>query len=176
MVIIYKRLLKCNLQNNFLDEFQRFNKINKYYKVVGNEKILTNKEYVEDWNEETKRRIEKEIIYHIENNSIILGAFINDRLVGFILVSTEKVGKNKNYNELKYFHVSNDCRGKKIGRNLFEMAIETCKLNGINKLYLAANPSYQSQKAYEKLGCTLSKEIIKEIYENEKMIFKWNIL
>lgn len=78
-------------------------------------------------------------------------------------VEYEIFGKSVKYVNLEQFQVSEDFRGKRIGRKLFDLACSEAKNFDAQKLYISAHSSKESQAAYKALGCVPASEV------NEKM-------
>ena len=83
--------------------------------------------------------------------------------MGFVTVEYEIFEKLAKYVNLGQFQVSEDFRGKRIGRKLFGLACSEAKNLGAQKPYISAHSSKESQAAYKALGCVPASEV------NEKM-------
>ena len=109
----------------------------------------------------------REILHIIAGKGFAYGAFCEEKVVGYILVSNEFFGSSDQYFELLLYHVSEPYRRRGIGKKLFELACKTAKEIGARKLYISAHSSKESQVAYQKLGCIEAAEINQVIAENE---------
>ncbi len=69
--------------------------------------------------------------------------------------------------QLKFLHVSRDCRGQGTGTKLFHIAVEKAKELGARKLYISATPSENTVNYYMRLGCVLATEIDPELFALE---------
>jgi len=58
-------------------------------------------------------------------------------------------------------------RHKGIGKKLFELCIKKAKEVGIEKIYISANSSKETQNFYLSVGCIDAEEIDKELFEKE---------
>ena len=63
--------------------------------------------------------------------------------------------------------VSYEYRHKGIGKNLFELCIKKAKEVGIEKIYISAHSSEETQNFYLSVGCVDTEEIDKELFEKE---------
>lgn len=77
------------------------------------------------------------------------------------------MGSRGQYRDLTYLHVSEDMRGRGIGRKLFFTACQRALELGGEKLYIASHPAMETQLFYRMLGCTEAKEIVKKHLEEE---------
>jgi len=69
------------------------------------------------------------------------GAFENEILVGAAILESKFIGARQGTLQLKFLHVSRDCRKQGLGRRLFNTAVEKAKTLGAKKLYVSATPS-----------------------------------
>ena len=163
MEIRYEKLNHGNFGGHSLDEFRRHQTITEcWWKVDGELKLVPN-DFSEDWSVEKCREIAAGISSRLEKDLSAFGAFCKNRLVGFVTVEHEIFGMSAKYVNLEQFQVSQDFRGKGIGRKLFALACSEAKNLGAQKLYISAHSSKESQAAYKALGCVPASEV------NEKM-------
>lgn len=83
----------------------------------------------------------------------VYGAFFGGVLKGFVSVEPELFGGVQKYVDLSSIHVSQDMRGRGIGRALFLAAKEWAKAHGALKLYISAHSAVESQAFYKAMGC-----------------------
>lgn len=88
-------------------------------------------------------------------------------LKAFVSVENGFLGKNDKYMDLSSIHVSADSRGTGGGRKLFSMAAEWAEKMGVDKLYISAHSSVESQAFYKSMGCVEAKEYDKKHTEAE---------
>jgi len=97
----------------------------------------------------------------------VFGAFEKERLVGFASVENQLFGSRMQYVQLSCIHVSEEWRGKGIGKRLFVIAVEGARRLGAEKLYISAHSSKESQAFYHAMGCIEAIEYNKELAEAE---------
>lgn len=95
------------------------------------------------------------------------GAFENDILAGVSILESKFIGAQEDTLQLKFLHVSRDCRKQGLGTRLFNLAIEKAKMLGAKKLYISATPSENTVNYYSRLGCVLATEIDPELFALE---------
>ncbi len=95
------------------------------------------------------------------------GAFEKDMLVGVSILESKWIGSGQDMLQMKFLHVSRDCRGQGVGTKLFETAVEKAKELGAKKLYISATPSEHTVNYYMRLGCVLATEIDPELFALE---------
>ena len=94
----------------------------------------------------------------IENdNSFLLGAFDENKLVGILTLIIYQIPTGKN-GRIEDVVVDKNYRGKKIGEQLSLMAINKGKELNLDKMFLTSNPSrIAANKLYQKIGFLLGK-------------------
>ena len=109
----------------------------------------------------------KAMVDTIQSGGIALGAFCNDRLIGFCSVNKDLFGKKYKYVLLDQLFISKEYRNMGIGKNLFKMvAIESHNL-GAEKYYICAGSAEETIAFYFAIGCEVAKEINQELYQND---------
>jgi len=164
----FKELGLADINKNMLDHYNRHQEIKKCYRKEEGEWIIKDIEFIENWDKDKKDNYIKnfgEIL--VCNSGYIFGAFDNDRLIGFVVLYNKIFGNRKQYIQLDSMHVSYGYRHKGIGKKLFEMCIKRTKDIGIEKMYISANSSEETQIFYLGIGCKDAEEIDKELYEKE---------
>ena len=73
-------------------------------------------------------------------------------------VENELFGSKKQYIELSSMHVTEDMRGRGIGKRLFLTAACWAKEQGAEKLYISGHSSVESQAFYKAMGCREAEE------------------
>jgi predicted N-acetyltransferase YhbS len=102
-----------------------------------------------------------------DRGGMFWGAFENDKLVGVSILESKFIGFQHDTLQLKFLHVSRDCRKRGLGTELFNIALEKAKELGAKKLYISATPSENTVNYYSRLGCVLATEINPELFALE---------
>ena len=163
--IIYKILTIDDVNNNLLENFNRYQEIKKSWCNQNGTWILVNDNYIIDMDNETKEKEVKYLSRIIREGGYVLGAFDYKKLIGFLVLLTERFGTKDQYIELKLLHISSEYRGMGIGKKLFMLCVERVKEIGINKIYISANSSEETINFYINMGCVDAIEINKKIIE-----------
>ena len=160
-------LQSIDFEDSILDSFERKQETTMVLVIESN--TLNEKEdrFEDDWTIERKR----EIVNHFKSTITCGGAVIvaeqGSKVLGFAVIEAETFGERSTYRELSYIHTSLPYRGMGVGRRLFVKAKELAKQLGVDKLYIGAHPSVETQSFYKSMGCMIAKETNSEIYERE---------
>ena len=144
-----------------LDQYNRKQDVNKVYRRTDGDYSLVECRYTEDWDLNKKRSVAKQIS---GDDYITYLALENDKVVGFIGLLKQLNGP---YMILDMMQVSSDCRGKGIGRRLFEAGKDEARKKGAAALYISACSSEETIAFYRAMGSDLATDPIKEIAEKE---------
>ncbi|MBS4191940.1 GNAT family N-acetyltransferase [Bacillus sp. FJAT-49705] len=168
-MIHFKVLTTHELSPNLLTTFNRYQETNHLWFKAKDEYIIKTDYFAEHWDHEKKNQVILELKNCVLSNGTVIGAFSDRNLIGFANVEDELFGKNKEYLELSYIHVSNEYRNYGIGKKLFQICCEKAKQMGAKKLYIAAHPSVETQHFYKAVGCTHALEINQKILNKEPL-------
>ncbi|HEX5808600.1 MAG TPA: GNAT family N-acetyltransferase [Anaerolineales bacterium] len=95
------------------------------------------------------------------------GTFEETTLVGVAVLESKFIGSQQDTLQLKFLHVSRDCRKKGMATKLFHLAVEKASSLGAQKLYISATPSENTVNYYLRRGCTLATELDPELFALE---------
>ena len=154
-------LSETNFCLNSLDLYNRKQNVNKVYRRIDGEYTLVECKYIEDWDLNKKRSVAKQIC---SDEYITYIALENDKVVGFIGLLKKLRGP---YMILDMMQVSYECRGKGIGRKLFEAGKAEARKAGAEALYISACSSEETITFYRAMGSELATNPINEIADEE---------
>ncbi len=154
-------LSEANFSLESLDSYNRKQDVNKVYRRIDGEHTLVECKYTEDWDLNKKRSVAKKIS---RDDYITYIALENEKVVGFIGLLKKLNGP---YMILDMMQVSSECRGKGVGRQLFEAGKAEARKAGAEALYISACSSEETIAFYRAMGSVLTSNPIKEIAEAE---------
>lgn len=154
-------LSENNFNENSLDNYVRTQNVKKVYRRQGEEYVLVDMPYVEDWSPEKKRSVAKDFS---SKEYISYVALDDGKVVGFIGLKKQLFG---DYMILDMMHTSAEYRGKGLGRKLFELGKDAARKAGAKALYISACSSEETIAFYKAMGAVVTKDTIKEIEEDE---------
>ena len=154
-------LSETNFCLESLDLYNRKQNVNKVYRRIDGEYALVECKYTEDWDLNKKRSVAKQIS---SDDYITYVALENDKVVGFIGLLRKLNGP---YMILDMMQVTSECRGKGVGRRLFEAGKAEARKADAEALYISACSSEETIAFYRAMGSSLASDPIKEIAEEE---------
>lgn len=123
--------------------------------------------FVDDWSEEDYAFLVRCLQSTLRAGGLLLGAFESGALVGFASVEKPPYGSAGQYRDLSSLHVSQDRRGRGIGRALFAAAKDWAGRQGAAKLYISSHSAVETQAFYAAMGCVDAAEPWQKHVEQE---------
>ncbi|MBN2877809.1 MAG: GNAT family N-acetyltransferase [Bacilli bacterium] len=118
-------------------------------------------DFMDEWNDERKR----DICHYLQTvNGTVIFVYDNDKVIGFSNLDHTMYG---DYMVMPYIHISKPYRNMGIAKELFYMIAEVALERGAKKLYISAHPAIETYSFYQSVGCTLTHNIIKEMFDKE---------
>ncbi len=114
--------------------------------------------FVDDWTEEDYGTLIRCLHHTVRTGGLVLGAFSDGALKGFVSVENDFFGGENRYHDLSSLHVSEDMRRHGIGKALFLAAADWARQQGAKKLYISAHSAVESQAFYGAMGCVEAAE------------------
>ena len=110
----------------------------------------------------------KEDLYQLfDRGGTAFGAFDGSYLVGISSLDNKFRGRGNDILQLAFLHISKDYRKKGIGKKLVELAKKKASEMGAKKLYISGSPIKNTIEFYMVIGCKLSTEVEKDLFELE---------
>ncbi len=167
MSIIYRKLEETQITRQLFQSFRRHQNVTRCWRKEEGKWLLKDVPFVEEWSEAEYSFLVKCLKNTIHTGGYVFGAFQEEQLIGFASVENNHFGSEKQYVQLSCIHVSEESRGKRIGKELFARACEAGRLLKAEKLYISAHSSKESQAFYHAMGCVETLEYNKEISQAE---------
>lgn len=158
-MIIYRQLNENEICTKLFDGFIRRQIVGKCYRRENDKWVIKNDPFIDDWSEEDYKFLVKCLKNTAETGGFVYGAFSGGKLKGFVSVEPD-LWENE-YLDLSSIHVSEDMRGRGIGKELFSLAVKWAERKGVDKLYISSHSAIETQAFYRGLGCIDAKVINK---------------
>lgn len=123
--------------------------------------------FIDQWSEEDYAFLVQCLQNTIHTGGAVFGAFIQNQLKGFVSVEATPFGRQGDYRDLTSLHVSQELRGRGVGRRLFQSAADWAREQGATKLYISSHSAVETQAFYQAMGCVDAAEINAEHAERE---------
>lgn len=147
--------------------FHRHQQVTKCWRKRDGSWVIVDNPFVEEWSEEEYRYLAECLRRTVATGGVVYGYFESGLLKGFASVEPEPLGSRGQYLELSSLHVSEELRGRGIGRALMNHARHWAHSMGAEKLYISAHSSVESQAFYKAVGCQEAEEYSQSHVEKE---------
>lgn len=151
-------LQKEEISRSLFDSFRRRQVVGKCRRKIDGAWHIVDDPFIDDWTEEEYAILIDCLQNTVTTGGAVFGAFRDGFLKGFASVENVPMGSRGQYLELSCIHVSEECRGAGLGRELMQLAKHWAKDHGAEKLYISAHSAVESQAFYDAMGCTEAEE------------------
>ena len=103
-----------------------------------------------------------------EGGGFAIGAFDDNRLVGFISINRDVFGSQYKYVLLDQLFIDNKYQNQGIGKKLFHLSAQKVKEWDADKFYICAGSSEATLGFYYAIGCVEAKEINQALFEDDE--------
>ncbi|HYF81530.1 MAG TPA: GNAT family N-acetyltransferase [Clostridia bacterium] len=163
-----------NYKEMYREEILRLSEIDRsevveYVYYFKNGKLELEKESydIKAWDKEELSSFINRLYDLHDRQGYIFGAFDGESIAGLVALDNKLFGRNKDQLKLDMLYISSPYRGKGIGRKLMEICKVKAKELGASKFYISATPFKNTVDFYMRMGCKLTAEINKELFELE---------
>lgn len=161
-MIEYRELNEAEIDRELFGSFIRRQVVTDCWRRVDGEWVIKSAPFVDDWSGEDYVFLVECLKHTVSSGGFVCAAFCDGALKGFVSVEPQLFGGERRYLDLSSIHVSEDMRGKGIGRGLFGRACVWAKNHGAERLYISAHSAVESQAFYKAMGCVEA-----EVYNRE---------
>ncbi len=155
----YRNIKPEELTPALFEGFHRRQEVTQVWrKEDGNWVICLAPRVIEDWGKKQHEFICWCLKNTLADGGLVAGAFLDGKLKGIISVEAAPLGSRGQYREVPFLQVSQEVRGRGIGRRLFDLAKDFAAEQGAEKLYISSQPAVESQAFYAAMGCVEAKE------------------
>lgn len=165
--IQYRQLDAEEICCGLFGQFIRRQKVTKCRRREAGEWVIRDDPFIDDWTEADYRTLVACLKNTVNMGGFVYAAFYKSVLKGFVSVESSLFGKDNQYLDLSSIHVSEDMRGRGIGRQLFQAASEWAGRKGACKLYISSHSAVETQDFYQAMGCVEAREYNREHVEKE---------
>lgn len=166
-MITYRQLTLKEINRKLFKDFIRRQVVTDCLRKENDEWVIRSDPFIDDWSEEDYSFLVSCLKNTVKTGGFVYGAFYEGALKGFVSVESDIFCEEQGYIDLSSIHVSEDMRGKGIGKALFLAAKEWAKGKSAKKLYISAHSAVESQAFYKKMGCVEAEAYNMEHVEKE---------
>lgn len=162
-----KQLNIVNITPKLLKDFAHCQKITKKWVKRDDVWELTDVSLLREWSDEKRVWITEYMCQQIERGGTTVGAFCNDRMIGFCCVDGTISGNSAKYANLTMLFVDDNWKRNGIGKLLLQEARNHATKLGAEKIFISAIPSAETIAFYLKMGCVDANEIVGAFVDTE---------
>lgn len=162
-----KQLNTADIAPELLTDFAHCQKITKKWSKRDDVWELSDASILREWSTEKRIWITEYMCQQIERGGITVGAFYNERLIGFCCADGTVSGNSAKYANLTMLFVDDNWKRNGIGKLLLQEARKHAIKLGAEKLFISAIPSAETIAFYHKMGCVDANEIVEFFVDSE---------
>lgn len=152
----------------YIWQIDRSELINNIYQLQDEKLVLEPEHYdMHGWPQGEPEHCTPFLLNCLDRGGFFWGAFEGDLLIGAVVLENRFIGSAKDTLQMKFLHVSNHFRKGGLGKKLFLIAAEKALELEAKKMYISSTPSENTVDFYMHLGCALTTEIDRELFELE---------
>lgn len=167
--IVIRSLDVDDLTEDALATFERYQKTTQILLLEDGEFIYKEETYIDEWDERRKKEIILYLKSCMQNHGSVIGLYVGNQIKGFANLESQCFGERHVYCEMPFLHISKEYRGKGYGRKIFNYLVSIAVERNIERIYIASNPSVNTQLFYQKMGCVPAIEINRKIQLREPL-------
>lgn len=163
----YRTIEYEELNRELFRSFQRKQEVNQCWRRREGKWQIKEDPFTDDWGEEEYAYLVECLRRTLQTGGLVCGAWVDGMLKGFVSVEASPIGSRGQYLDLTSIHVSQEMRGRGIGKTLFARAAHWAGERGAQKLYISAHSAVETQSFYRAMGCREAQEYQLEHVERE---------
>lgn len=167
MEIIYRELAADEIAPVLFNDFVRRQDVKRCWRKSSGEWVLKDIAFIDDWSRDDYLKLMDDLKRTVCEGGFLCAAFAGGVLKGFCAVDGVLKGSHGQYADLEAIHVSEDMRGRGMGRELFSRAAQFARALGAKWLYMSAHSAEESHAFYMAMGCVEAEEYLREHVEAE---------
>lgn len=166
-MIQYRKLCENEIERKLFQNFIRRQEVKQCWRREKGKWVVKEIPFVDDWSEADYQFLVTCLKRTAAAGGFVYAAFCDGILKGFASVESGLSGGEEKYLDLSSLHVSEDMRGKGIGKELFLAACSWAKEKKARKLYISGHSAVETQAFYKAMGCVEAKVYDKKHVEAE---------
>ena len=160
MITLIRKVDPSELDGAFLWDFDSYQTYHNMWEKRDGQWTLKRTSVVRQWTDSKKLQITRYLAWLLDNGGHVLGAYAEDRLVGFLTLDKDLGGAEKNCLNLSMLFVDSRYRRRGIGKYLFVDCVKLASALGAKKLFISSIPAEDTVAFYSAMGCRDAEEVI----------------
>lgn len=156
-MIQYRELKENEISPELFRNFIRRQEVKKCWRKEDGRWVIKDIPFIDDWSEADYQILIACLKNTAATGGLVYAAFYGGALKGFASVESGLFGGEEKYLDLTSLHVSQDMRGRGIGKALFSAACKWAREKGGRKLYISGHSAVETQAFYKAVGCVEAK-------------------
>lgn len=167
-MIEYKKMVIEEV--NKLADIDRSEHIDSVYEMVEGRLVetLSNHE-CDSWSIDTLEEIKDRFIYELQHGGLAVGAFHDEKLVGFGVLAHKFRGVNNDILQVDLMYVSRLYRRRGIASRILQDLTMEARQRGAKELYISSTETQSAVSFYKHAGSKLADEIDDELFNKEPL-------
>ena len=164
----YRLLREEEIDRALLRDFERRQQVTRCWRREEGRWVIRDDPFVDQWSEEDYAFLVQCLRRTVQTGGAVFGALAEGgKAKGFASVEPQSLGARGQYRDLSSLHVSEELRGRGIGKKLFALAADWARSHGAEKLYISSHSAVETQAFYRAMGCAEAQEYNAEHVQKE---------
>jgi ribosomal protein S18 acetylase RimI-like enzyme len=165
--ILVRPLQQASILPGLLVGFAHSQKITQKWVKQNDVWELTDVSLLREWSAEKRIWMTEYMCQQLERGGTTIGAFCNDRLIGFCCVDGTISGNSAKYANLTMLFVDDNWKRNGVGKSLLQEARNHATKLGAEKIFISAIPSAETIAFYQSMGCVDATEIVEVFVDSD---------
>ncbi len=154
----FRTLSKEEINRELFQSFIRHQTVTDCWRKENDTWLIKSAPFIDNWTVADYETLVLCLQNTVATGGFVYAAFDDGKLKGFTSVEAKLFGGAQKYLDLTSIHVSEDMRGRGIGKELFRAAKKWAREHGARKLYISAHSAVETQAFYKAMGCVEAQE------------------
>ncbi|MCI3923139.1 GNAT family N-acetyltransferase [Paenibacillus sp. TRM 82003] len=154
-----------------LCEIDRSEYIDLIYKMEEGQLVEVNNSGHEcpSWTDEMLTEIESRYVHELEHGGLAIGAYDQERLVGFGVLAHKFRGQSNDQLQVDLMYVSRTYRRQGIGTRILEKLSNEARRRGAKFIYISSTETKSAVSFYTSNGSLITDQVDDELFEKEPL-------
>lgn len=175
MEVVVRPLGLEDLPPDALKDFQRYQVTRQAKYLEQGEYKLKDDYFIDEWSDAEKLRVVQDLRRCLEQGGFVAGAISAGALVGFANVENVPLGSRKQYLEMRYIHVSRECRAGVWASSCSSSAVRGPGNGGLRSCMSPLIPPWRPRNSMPPWAASRRRRLFPRSWPWSPGTFNWNI-